>query len=165
MAFLRDGSLALMGDAGGTCRYPSPESKQPKLDLPSTNVWRSGRTYDIGEPRALLASPNGDSLAFFGRGRGELRPHRGNGWDRHSYSLGDSVRTGAFHPKRALLAVADMYGGDVQLWQTDLRKPVRVGRLTGHHDSVLALDFSPDRERLATASADGTVRIWDVSRF
>ena len=33
---------------------------------------------------------------------------------------------------------------------------------TGHQDFVTSLDWSPDGTRLASASRDGTVRIWDV---
>ncbi|MFD4597017.1 WD40 repeat domain-containing protein [Streptomyces sp. NPDC058464] len=41
--------------------------------------------------------------------------------------------------------------------------PREVTLLTGHNDSVLSLDFDSHGSRLASASADGTVRLWDVS--
>jgi WD40 repeat protein len=34
--------------------------------------------------------------------------------------------------------------------------------LIGHTDRILATDFSTDSQFLLTASADGTVRIWDI---
>lgn len=35
--------------------------------------------------------------------------------------------------------------------------------LEGHRDAVWGLAFSPTSQRLASCSADGTVRIWDPS--
>jgi WD40 repeat protein len=37
-----------------------------------------------------------------------------------------------------------------------------IATLRGHSGDVVSVDFSPDGQRLATASKDGTVRLWNV---
>jgi WD40 repeat protein len=39
----------------------------------------------------------------------------------------------------------------------------RLGQMTGHHESVHALAFSPDSKRLVSGGADYAVRLWDVA--
>lgn len=54
-----------------------------------------------------------------------------------------------------------------ELWEVDelLRHGSGdpVARLAGHNHWVWAADFSPDSTRLATASSDGTIRVWDLA--
>jgi WD40 repeat protein len=56
-------------------------------------------------------------------------------------------------------------GGDsrynVMLWDVKTRKA--ISKWTGHTNLVCALCWSPDGERVASGSYDGTARVWDVN--
>jgi WD40 repeat protein len=47
-----------------------------------------------------------------------------------------------------------------RLW--DVETETVIGEFLGHADQVMGAVFSPDGERVATASYDGTARVWDV---
>jgi WD40 repeat protein len=51
--------------------------------------------------------------------------------------------------------------GTVQIWDVASGRPVAV--LRGHTDQAWGLAFTPDGHALATASWDGSVRLWGVS--
>jgi WD40 repeat protein len=60
----------------------------------------------------------------------------------------------------SLLAVASQ--NNVEIWDTATRS--RRSTLTGHTNSVFHVRFSRDQKKVATASHDGTVRIWQLPR-
>src|SRR5262249_18818683 len=66
-------------------------------------------------------------------------------------------RSVAFHPNGTLLAVGH---SAVSLYELSSRRERR--RLIGHHYCVAGLAFHPRRPLLASASADGSIRIWDL---
>ncbi|MCO6457580.1 MAG: serine/threonine protein kinase, partial [Pirellulaceae bacterium] len=77
----------------------------------------------------------------------------------------EAIRSLAFSPDCRWLA-AGIRGDDFNglVWQVsaadDSLRP--VGRLRGHSDPILALTFSADGQRLVSASADETIRVWNL---
>ncbi|HET6883752.1 MAG TPA: protein kinase, partial [Pirellulales bacterium] len=57
------------------------------------------------------------------------------------------------------LAAADTMGG-IGIWELTEGRMVR--HLVGHAQSVVVAIFSPDGERLISASTDGTLRLWQI---
>ncbi|MEM9150755.1 MAG: hypothetical protein AAGB19_09920 [Cyanobacteria bacterium P01_F01_bin.3] len=85
----------------------------------------------------------------------------------------DWVRSLCFSPRGDFLASASD-DGTVRLWSLDADGLSRLGPqktvdisellppLTGHEGVVWDVDFDADGERLVSAGADGTIRVWDL---
>lgn len=72
-------------------------------------------------------------------------------------SVGEPLSV-AWSPDGAHLAVSD--GARIWLYNSDLQP---LAALEGHTQAVRALAWSPQGDRLASASLDGTVRVWDIT--
>lgn len=76
-----------------------------------------------------------------------------------SLEVPDSVSSIAFSPDGKLLVLGG--GSIVQLWDVASWRPVGEP-FKGHSDLVNSVAFSPDGKLLASASADRTIRLWNV---
>lgn len=118
----------------------------------------------------LKFSPTGEWLATSGSD-GTVRVWRISDWRKHAeFSTGNLASRTAYPPPLAfspdgrwLASRIDgaVNGSDIVIWEVETK--ARLARLQGHNDVVTALAFHPsDASRLASASVDSSVRVWDV---
>ena len=87
-------------------------------------------------------------------------------------SLDAAVAGVDFSRDGRLLAVAEggsptqteQHSGNVSLWRLDNLTPRDRLVLSGHHDQVTSVAFSPDGKLLVSGSKDHTAILWDVAR-
>jgi eukaryotic-like serine/threonine-protein kinase len=113
------------------------------------------------EATSLAYSPNGTYLAV---GFCEMAGL----WDirtgRLLHTFGGLTHQGAavaFSPDGKFLAMTA--GSGCQVW--DIQSEQKSGDLAGHANAPTSVAFSPDGTRLATASLDSTVRLYDVATW
>jgi WD40 repeat protein/serine/threonine protein kinase len=114
----------------------------------------------------LRFSPDGQRVVLSGNRRDQLYPCGVKIWDagtgRLLPTLGDSfaeIWNVAFHPREPRL----VYSVISEILVADLTNGRSIKTIRGHMEGRVSLAYSPDGLRLASASGDGTVRLWETA--
>jgi tRNA A-37 threonylcarbamoyl transferase component Bud32 len=147
LAFSPDGAQLTSGNSDGTVK-----------------VWElsSGRELRTlkGDPKPVRSdaySPDGAWRVTSAGSQGKLW-HTGSGQEVRTFP---DTWSAAFSPDGAQLATGSTNYGTVTFWDTGSGRALRS--VKGHTGPVMAVAFSPDGTRLASAGVDQTVKLWDAS--
>ena len=121
--------------------------------LPDGALARLGSRYIDG----IAFSPDGSTLFAGDRlwdvATGQNIPILKGG----EYAVFSGVFSGVFSPDGATLVLVN--SGDLYLWDVETGQHITTVRAS----SVRSVAFSPDGSTLASASSDGTIKLWNVS--
>jgi WD40 repeat protein/serine/threonine protein kinase len=147
-----DGRLALAGGRDQTVKI-----------WDGTTFWNSLASGGNGDRVRAAAIDRGGRHVAVARldGAIEVRSLAGNNRPRVFPGRGVPIRALAFHPGHLHL-VAGGDDGALTFW--DLVEGGPAERLQAHRHEVLDLTYDRDGRLLATAGAEGTVRLWNVHR-
>ncbi|MFC9897267.1 WD40 repeat domain-containing protein [Nocardia sp. NPDC127579] len=152
-----DGTYIASVGSDGTLRTWNAATGEPLLTIDTAEQ------ADPGGPRQLdflAISADGTRIATAGRdGKARVWDSATGTQIREIHADIQGLHVVAFTPDGSLVT-----GGKdhlVRLWNLDTGTQIRS--MAGHEHAVTALAVSPDGSRIATGSADMTVRVWDTS--
>ena len=113
----------------------------------------------IGALRVAAISPDGrTAIAGFGNSEVQL-------WDLSTgevikhFSIDGGGQSVAFHPNNGSLLVGNTTGVLIAL---DLQTGETVNTYTGHNETLIDIEITPDGQKAVTSSLDKTLRLWDL---
>ncbi|MGK7956726.1 MAG: AAA-like domain-containing protein [Crocosphaera sp.] len=110
---------------------------------------------------AISMSPNGKKIATTGN-NGNIKI-----WDFEGQLLGELMATNVriysldFSSDSNTLAAANR-AGEVWLWNLEKEPYQLIKNFSAHEDAITHIIFAPNAKKVATASVDGTSKIWDL---
>ena len=164
--------LVRLGQDGRVWVYVAPEFTK-RSRIPMAGAPEGDDSLFSGEKMA--ASPHDDCLyvdfTMASAGQSGLwRPDQRDGkW--HRTGAVPSPSLVMFHPEKPLLALSRIFldvewsgDGTIELWRTD-GTPSRWKIFHGHMGEVSSMSFNSNGTKLASASYDGTVRLWSIGHL
>jgi WD40 repeat protein len=152
LTFSPDGRTIAAGGKDGAVNRWDVFTGQPK------EPWRG----HVGEVPPIAFSPDGRVLASGGKDGAVQLMDAATGARLHTFRGNTSFTNLAFSPDgRILTAISEPPGPALYLWDVESKAEHVV---TGHTEQIVGLAFRPDGRWIATASFDGSVRLWDATR-
>jgi WD40 repeat protein/tRNA A-37 threonylcarbamoyl transferase component Bud32 len=154
LAMARDGTFAVVGTSA-TGRIALLELKKP---YPVR--WLSHSYFGV---HAVGLAPDGRTIAAGSHTHVLLLDPAGRAAERCLNDHRDGVFSVAFAPDGSFLASVGSVGDPaIRIWDMPSGQLREV--LPGHTGRVWCVSVSGDGERLATASDDGTIKVWELTR-
>jgi WD40 repeat protein len=173
LGFTADSRAVVLTDSSYLYHWDTKTGKQTSVwSLTDDKIW----DMQFGKRSFAVLSPDGSHVAFAwtindkaGRAAAKIVPGRlmvveaatGKVEFQGDMEVGtEEFQAVAFSPDSKLLAAA--WQRQIGVWE--IGNPKTPRQFEGHRGPVTSLAFSAGDSRLASASADGTVLVWDVSK-